>query len=140
MEPLQLSQIWTISAILAGFQVTAFTWRIQREIDMSARQEITWVTLPDGIVALSFLILVGGVFVAPLSDSVSTSTAAKLMGTSLMIYAAYPFVLAGHYNLYCPWKPCKPRPRITTQEAVVTLISVILVILGTLFLFGLLPW
>ena len=36
MESIQLSQLWTAAAVLAGFQVTALTWRLNREVAMEA--------------------------------------------------------------------------------------------------------
>ena len=119
---LTLSQLWTAAAVLAGFQVSAFIWRINREVAVEAKGWPTWLTLSDGIVAVSFLVLVIGVFWVPLLGSVSTETAAKLLGVAVIVFATYPFVLAGHYNLYCRWdKYCpsgdlKRRDRVTKQE------------------------
>ena len=126
MESIQLSQLWTAAAVLAGFQVTALTWRINREVAMEAEDERTWVTLPDGYVAVSFLVIVVGVFAAPLSNSASTEMAVKLFGVALLIFAASPFVLAGHYNLYCSWDKRVPRPRVTKQELTAAVVTVLL--------------
>ena len=116
MESIQLSQLWTAAAVLAGFQVTALTWRLNREVAMEAEDETTWVTLPDGYVAASFLVVVVGVFAAPISGSASTEMAAKLLGVAMLVFGASPFVLAGHYSLYCSWGRNGPRPRVTKQE------------------------
>lgn len=116
MESIQLSQLWTAAAVLAGFQVTALTWRLNREVAMEAEDERTWATFPDGYVAASFLVVVAGVFAAPLSGAASTEMAAKLFGVAMLIFAASPFVLAGHYNLYCSWGKSVPRPHVTKQE------------------------
>ena len=45
MEGLQLPHIWTATAVLLGFQITAFTWRINREVAMGDKGYITWLTL-----------------------------------------------------------------------------------------------
>lgn len=116
MESIQLSQLWTAAAVLAGFQVTALTWRLNREVAMEAENERTWATLPDGYIAASFLMVVVGVFAAPLSDAVSTEMAVKLFGVAMLVFAASPFVLAGHYNLYCSWGKNGPRLHVTKQE------------------------
>ena len=100
----QLSQLWTAASVLAGFQVAALTWRIKRELEMEAEGETTWVTLPDGFVVASFLVLVFGVFAAPiLCSSIEANTAAKWFVLALVLFVSSVFVLAGHYNLYCSW-------------------------------------
>ena len=92
---LTLSQLWTAAAVLAGFQVSAFIWRINREVAVEVEGWPTWLTLPDGIAAASFLMVVVGVFALPLSGSVaSTDTVAKLLGLAVIMFATYPFVLA----------------------------------------------
>ena len=83
---------------------------------MEAGSETTWVTLPDGFVAVSSLAVVVGVFAAPLSGAASTDIAAKLFGVAMIVFAACSFVLAGHYNLSCSWGKSGPSPRVTKQE------------------------
>ena len=56
--------------------------------------------------------------------------AAKLLGMAMVVFAVSPFVLAGHYNLYCSWGKQLPRPRVTKQEWAATGISVLVVIGG----------
>ncbi len=136
MDAIQLSQLWTAGAVLAGFHMTALTWRISREVAMEAEDEETWTTLADGIVAASFLILVIGVFIAPLSGTASTVMAAKLLAISLMVFACAPFVLAGHYNLYCAWGKCAIRSRVTKQECASVVISTVAVGCGTWWILG----
>ena len=81
-----------------------FHLRLNRELDMEAAGEATWLTLADLLVGISFLILVGGVFGVPLlGTTIATVFVAKLFGLGLVLYAASFFVLAGHYNLYCEW-------------------------------------
>ena len=126
MESIQLSQLWTAAAVLAGFQVTALTWRLNREVAMEAEGKTTWVTLPDGYVAASFLVVVVGVFAAPISGSASTEMAAKLLGVAMLVFGASPFVLAGHYNLYCSWDKKGTRPRFTKQEWTAAGVSILL--------------
>ena len=141
VESLTLSQIWTVAATLGGFQVVALAWRISREVYMEERNETTWLTLADGFVALSFLVLIGGVFLTPVWG-VSTSDAVKLMGLALVIFAPSIFILAGHYNLYSEWGveyddngEKLPRDRCTRQELSLVLIAV--VVIAT---YGILAW
>jgi len=81
---------------------------------MATRGPRTWVTIPDGIVLLSILILVIGVFLAPNLADIQVETTARLFGLSLVLFASAPVVLAGHYNLYGFRKG--PRGQVTTQE------------------------
>ena len=116
MEQINLSQLWTAAAVLAGFQFTALIWRISREVEMEASGEQTWLTLSDYVAAISFLILVIGVFVIPALNFYPSSVTARVLGTALILFACYPFILAGHYNLYCRWGKAVPRHRVTKQE------------------------
>ena len=127
MEQISLPQLWTAAAVLAGFQFTALTWRISREVGMEASREQTWLTLSDGVTAISFLILVLGVFVIPALDIYSITVAARVLGTALILFASYPFILAGHCNLYCRWGKTVPRHRVTKQELIaLTLFGIVL--------------
>ena len=141
IESLNLSQIWTVAATLGGFQVVALAWRISREVYMEERNETTWLTLADGLVALSFLVLIGGVFLSPMWG-VPTTHAVKLLGLALVIFAPSVFVLAGHYNLYCDWGveydedgDKLPRDPCTKQEGLLAIIAVM--ITAT---YGILAW
>ena len=130
MESITLPQLWTVAAVLAGFQVNALTWRFKREISMEEKGYLTWITLADDIVLGSFLVLVIGVFVVPVGGSISIGTVAKLLGTAITLFAAFPLVLAGHYNLYCSWGKKGPRLWATKQEWTATGISAPLIAIG----------
>ena len=141
MESLTLSQIWTVAGALGGFQVLALSWRINRELHMEEMGETTWLTLADGIVALSFLVLVGGVFLSPMFGA-TTADAINLLGLALTLFAPSVFILAGHYNLYCDWGvkyekdgSKSPRDRCTRQELVATSIAVLFPVV-----YGILTW
>ena len=119
METITMPQLWTVAGVLAGFQIAALTWRINRELSMEKDEERTWVTIPDAFVAASFA-LVAVAFATSLSDSWSIDAVAKLLATSAITFAASPFLLAGHYNLYCSWGKEEAeeegRNRVTNQE------------------------
>jgi hypothetical protein len=139
MASITLTQLWTVTAVLVGFQVASLSWRINREVYMEAKGERTWVTWADGFVGASFLVLVGGVFAvpvvsaAPVVDAVPTMTVVKLFGLALTLFTPSVFVLAGHYNLYCDWGVKYkrdgskfPRGRVTNQEWVAVGVGLIL--------------
>ena len=105
---------------------------------MEAKGEDTWVTLADFLVAASFLVSVAFVFVAPLSGYASTEFGTKMFGLALMLFAASPFVLAGHYNLY-PFgnrNDDEPRPNVTGQEWATFSLSILLVTGGACWIFS----
>lgn len=119
----------------------ALAWRISREVYMEERNETAWLTLTDGFVVLSFLVLIGGVFLSPMWG-VTTTDAIKLLGLALVIFAPSIFVLAGHYNLYCDWGKEHdeewyqlPRGRCTKQEGIVAIVAVMVIVA-----YGILAW
>ena len=103
---------------------------------MEAEGEQTWVTLADGFVAASFLMLVVGVFAAPIADTASALMAAKLLGMAMILFAASPLVLAGHYNLYCKWGKGDERPWATKQEVSIAVASLLLFGAGAWWILG----
>ena len=96
---------------------------------MEAKGEPTWLTLADYLVALSFLVLVFGVFAAPVFGAVTTDIAAKIFGIALILIMSSTFVLAGHDDLYCRWDKKRPRDKVTKQERTACGVSVVLVVI-----------
>lgn len=111
-----MGDLWTVAAVLAGFQLAAVGFRINREIYMEERYETTWLTLADGFVGLSLLVLVFGVFAAPIFGTADVNLAERLLGLSLVLFVSAGFVLVGHYNLYGTWGRNGPRGQVTKQE------------------------
>lgn len=116
MESIELSHLWTAAAVVAGFQLAAFSWRLNRELNMEMLGYKTWLTVADILVVASFLLLVAGVFAAPVLSALPVDTAARLFGLAFVGFATSPMILAGHYNLYGPWRKRTPRPWVTSQE------------------------
>ena len=110
MDSITLTQLWTAAGVLTGFQFAALSWRIRRETEMEAEGEITWLTMADLVAGLSFLVLVLGVFVAPILGIITENTIPNMFGLALVLFVSYPFILAGHYNLYCSWGKIMPDP------------------------------
>lgn len=109
-------RLWTVGAVLLGFQMAALAWRLKRELRMMALCELTWLTWADRMVYLSVVVLVVGVFIAPVLGDVPSDWVAWLLGLALIIFAATPPVIAAHYELYgAPHRP-STRPPVTTQE------------------------
>ena len=102
---------------MLGFQMAALAWRLNRELYMAQKKEITWIPWADRIIFASMLILIGGVFIAPVVGNASLEWAAWLFGLALVLFTLTPLVIAGHYDLY-RFDPDRDaqHPR-TTQES-----------------------
>jgi hypothetical protein len=109
---MDLQHAWTAAAVLLGFQLTAFTWRLNREVDVhrATRPEDppqNWLAPSDYLSLFSLLITVVAVFVLPLvfndrpifKEKAMDYWAVRAFGLSLILFAGYPFALLGHYNL-----------------------------------------
>ncbi|WP_346096009.1 hypothetical protein [Streptomyces olivaceiscleroticus] len=127
MHP-DLGSLWTAAGVVSGFQVTGFALRINREIDVSGKGDITWIPPADILNLLSIAVSMFGVFVAPVIGLGSANVPVKAFGLSVLLLAAYPFALAGHYDMFNPrthrsWSYC-PR-----QEQVALVIVGVLAII-----------
>jgi hypothetical protein len=99
-QQIPLATVWSAGGVIAGFQVAAFTLRMNREIAVGDQQRITWLPPADFVNLASLAITLLGVFVAPISGLYGEVSAAKVLGLSLILLACYPFSLAGHYELF----------------------------------------
>lgn len=98
---IQLMDIWTAAGVLLGFQATAFSFRVQREVDVSEkRDDLTWLPPADMVNLFSMLVLVIGVFVLPILGFVGQNFIKYSFGLAVLLFLGYPFALAGHYEMY----------------------------------------
>lgn len=97
---MNLSTIWSAAGVLVGFQVAAFTLRINREIDVGDKGDITWLPLADMLNMFSLAMTTIGVFLAPVAGLGSVDSVAKVFGLSVILLTGYPFALAGHYEMF----------------------------------------
>ncbi len=97
----QLMDIWTAAGVLLGFQATAFSFRVLREIDVSEkRDDVTWLPRADRVNLFSMLVLVIGVFVLPILGFGGLNFIKYSFGLAVLLFLGYPFALAGHYEMY----------------------------------------
>ena len=96
----QLMDIWTAAGVLLGFQATAFSFRVQREVPMGDKNAITWLPPADMVNLFSMLVLVIGVFVLPILGFVGQNFIKYSFGLAVLLFVGYPFALAGHYDMY----------------------------------------
>jgi hypothetical protein len=96
---LAYGDILTAAGVLLGFQVTAFTWRISREVG-AGPTDPTWLTVADMLNLASMLVVVIGVFVLPILNVANLNFMKHAFGFALLLFLGFPFALAGHYDMY----------------------------------------
>jgi amino acid transporter len=123
MQDLSLGETWAAAAVILGFQLVNFAWRLSRELELmkTHSHNPNWFPPADHLNVLSMLVLVLTVFAA----FTSKENAALGLRTSLILLAGYPLAMLGHYRLFKPGKP-KPRPYCTLFEAVVVIGTIVL--------------
>jgi hypothetical protein len=103
MELPHLADIWTAAGVILGFQATSFLWRIANEVTRNREnnnQDVTWLPPADILNLIAMVVLVSGVFLAPLLVSLPPLWAQKAFGLSLLLFVGHCFALAGHYDMY----------------------------------------
>lgn len=120
---IELSDIWTVAGFLIGLQIAAFTWRVSREIALAERKEINWLPPADIMNLISLLITFLGVFALPIAGVENTYLPRLALGLSIILFAGYPFALAGHYDLYT--KGRRSYDYVTRQEKLAILVTII---------------
>ena len=102
LEGVKLWNLWIVAGVVAGFQVGAFRWRIERELRMEDKSKTVWFPPTDYMLVLSFVALLVWVFILPTLGIVSVECAARGLVASMIPLGVYPFGLIGHYQLFCP--------------------------------------
>jgi hypothetical protein len=127
-----IQDLWVVAVILAGFQMTGFTWRVGREVAVGAK-DLTWFPIADVINAVSMLVLFLGVFALPVAGVAGVAFARKALGVAIVLVAGYPFVLAGHYEMYNPntgrsWQYFPPQERVAAAIVTVALLGYVVLL------------
>ena len=60
-----LADVWVAAGVVIGFQLTAFSWRMNRELSEYETGD-RWFPWADWLNVTSLLVTVGGVFVLPI--------------------------------------------------------------------------
>jgi hypothetical protein len=96
---LTYGEILAAAGVLLGFQVTSFTWRISREVDVGD-SDLTWLPIADMLNLASMLVVAVGVLVLPILNVANLKFMRLAFGLALLLFIGYPFALAGHYDMY----------------------------------------
>jgi len=97
---IQPNDIWIAAGVLLGFQVTAFAARINREIAVGERRDLTWLPPSDILNLFSMVVLVAGVFILPVFGFDDPRFMTYAFGLAMLLFLGFPFGLAGHYDMY----------------------------------------
>ncbi|MFC1982822.1 hypothetical protein ACFLV5_03455 [Chloroflexota bacterium] len=97
---MQLSNIWLAAAVILGFQVTWFIWRVSREVLMRSKGAPTWLPRADIVNLISMTLIVIGVFILPILGVRDLNIMKAFFGLAILLFVGYPFALIGHYKLY----------------------------------------
>ena len=65
LEGVKLWNLWIVAGVVAGFQIGAFRWRIERELRMEEKNQTVWFPVTDWMLVGSFVGLLITVFILP---------------------------------------------------------------------------
>ncbi len=126
---MELRDIWQAAAVLMGFQLAGFTWRLAREIEVAKAGAINWVPPADYLNLISLLTTVLCVFVLPTMGLLSVGAAERAFVVSVLLFAGYPFALLGHYGLLFNRGTTLPGMYSTKQERTVVAFTALVSVL-----------
>lgn len=125
---IQVNDLWTAGGILLGFQLTSFHFRLSRELKFRDEGDVTWLPWADLFTLISMVIMVLCIFLLPLLG-LGAQFATNAFGVSLILFATYPFALAGHYELFTAKdKSARKGGQCPFEEKVVLAVTLVLII------------
>lgn len=127
---IELSELWTVTAILIGLQIGAMTWRAFRAINFLERGPIGGLLPADIMALIAMAVAVLGVFVVPLAGIENLKIPKVALGISIILSVGYPFALVVHYALH-PGGPGAARQAMIA--VVVPFLVALLLLLLSLF-------
>ena len=99
---MELKDIWTAAGVLLGFQITVFVMRLQREIAVGEKDDLTWLAPADYLNIAGIVVLAFGVFVSPILVMGGQVFAIRAFGLAIVLFVGNVFGIAGHYELFNP--------------------------------------
>lgn len=104
MEPLfEPANLLQAVGVILGFQITAFSWRISRELKIRGKAKINamveiGMTPSDWLSIVSIVLNVLAILALTIVGSFAAATA--IFSASLVLFGAYPFAVLGHYDMF----------------------------------------
>ncbi|OGO28546.1 MAG: hypothetical protein A2W33_06140 [Chloroflexi bacterium RBG_16_52_11] len=132
---IQLADIWTVTGVVMGFQVTSCAWRISREVKVGQTGDLTWLPPADILNLASMVVAAFGVFILPLLGLVDLNYTGKLLGLALLLFVGYPFALAGHYDMYKNKTP-RSYQYFPLQEKIVVIFVIVVAVVYVILAFA----
>jgi hypothetical protein len=114
-ESIDVTSIWTAAGVLLGFQLSVIRWRVDREREMEAADELVWLPPCEYLNLLSMGSTAVGVFVLPALGVVGIEFLRHSFALSILFLSGYSFAIFGHYQLF---RHSLPRPRFPRQEKI----------------------
>ena len=127
--PMELKDVWTAAAVLMGFQLTGFAWRLAREMEVDQAGGVNWVPPADYLNLASLVATAFGVFVLPITGLISPDVAECVFGFAVVLFAGYPFALLAHYSLLFNRGTRLPGKYSTKQERLVVASTILAAVL-----------
>jgi biopolymer transport protein ExbD len=133
----------TIASIIAGFGAAMLTFRIQRELQMSENNEVTWIPWADWLLIFAtifslLMVIFPIVTVGTRSGILKNLPAAGCSASSIMV-TGYILGILAHYRLIFGKKRSGPRDNPEPAEKIITFISILFSVLSFfIVLFGIL--
>jgi len=125
---MEVDSLTNSASIIAGFASAVLVFRLQREIQMRDRGEITWIARADWLLivsALASLLLVILPFSLPLLPSRSALPLAQsALSLSVVFLSGYLFAILAHYRLILRGSRRGPRENPEPAERAIVWITV----------------
>ena len=133
LEGVKLWNLWIVAGVVAGFQIGAFRWRIERELRMEEKNQTVWFPVTDWMLVGSFVGLLITVFILPTLVNISVECTARLLVVCVIPLAVYPFGLIGHYKLFRPRKGLIDRDPFPMGEKWILRVGMLFIVIGAAY-------
>ena len=130
---LEMKEVWTAASVLLGFQLNAFVWRLNRELNLG--DSTKWLPPAEYLNVLAFLAAALGVFALPIAKFQWPSMPTHMLGLSVILFVGSRIALVGHYELLFQRNRSSSQDYCTTQEIIVIAVTVFLSALYLLRIF-----
>ncbi len=95
-----ITDIWTTTGVIIGFQMTLFSWRLAEERKVGYAGDIPWLTPSDYMNIVGMLVLVLGVYLLPILDIIDLRLIKVFFGLGIFLFVGQAMGTAAHYQLF----------------------------------------
>ena len=125
---------------LIVLQFAAFSWRMNREINLAHADRQPYIPIPDCLNILSLFAAVICLIVVPITTDAYSWLSRIVLGIGYVLIAFHPLTTAAHYRLWSREgrtkhvAPGKDDPYATGEEIVLSSLSVAVAILAAVYI------